>query len=154
MIHFSCLSFDQLSLNQLYDIMALRQEVFVVEQDCPYLDADGKDLTSYHLMGTTGDGQLIAYARIIPQGISYPTYVSLGRIVSAHTHRRKGIGKRLMKACLEYTEQLFPGEPIKISAQTYLIRFYENFGFQTVGETYLEDDIPHIAMVKKGELTI
>lgn len=149
MIRFSCLPFEQLSLQQLYDIMALRQEVFVVEQDCVYLDADGKDQGSFHLMGYNESGILVAYARIMPKGLNYPNYIAWGRIVSAPAYRGKGIGRTLIKECLSYTNQLFGPEAIKISAQSYLIKFYESFGFQTLGEPYLEDGIPHVAMVRK-----
>ena len=149
MINFTCLAFKQLSLDQLYDIMALRQEVFVVEQNCCYLDADGKDQLSMHLMGYADNGKLAAYARIIPKGISYEKYTAIGRVLTSSAFRGQGLGKALMENCLNEMESLFANEPIKISAQTYLIRFYESFGFKTTGDTYLEDDIPHIAMVRE-----
>lgn len=145
---FTCLAFKELSLEQLYEMMALRQAVFVVEQDCPYLDADGKDPASMHLLGYTQDGLLAAYARIIPPDISYPGYVSLGRIVTSPQVRGQGAGKMLMENCLQFVGTLYGQKPIKISAQTYLIQFYESFGFKTTGDTYLEDNIPHIAMIR------
>jgi len=129
--------------------MVLRQEVFVVEQNCPYLDADGKDFSSWHLMGHDDDGNLMAYARLLPQGASYENYTSIGRVLTASTHRHKGLGLALMKAALDNMERLFPGEKIKVSAQTYLQKFYENFGFVISGPEYLEDGIPHYPMVKK-----
>ena len=128
--------------------MVLRQEVFVVEQNCPYLDADGKDFSAWHLMGHDDDGNLVAYARLLPQGVSYENYTSIGRVVTAASHRRKGFGLALMKAALDNMERLFPGENIKVSAQTYLQRFYENFGFVISGPEYLEDGIPHYPMVR------
>lgn len=148
MCYFKCKTFSELSLDELYEIMALRQEVFVVEQDCPYLDADGKDQDSWHLTGVDKNGKLIAYARIVPQGISYKNYPSIGRIITAASVRGKGVGKKLLLASLEATGKLFEGQAIKISAQCYLIKFYESFGFKTSGEEYLEDNIPHIAMLR------
>ena len=147
MCHFKCKSFSDLSLDELYEIMALRQQVFVVEQDCPYLDADGKDQLAWHLMGFDKNEKLIAYSRIVPQGISYENYPSIGRIVSSPSVRGKGVGKKLMVENLEWVEKLFKNKPVKISAQCYLIKFYESFGFKTIGEEYLEDNIPHIAMI-------
>lgn len=146
---FYCLHFRALSLQELYDMMYLRQEVFVVEQDCPYIDADGKDLMGYHLMGYGPQGHLRACARLLPAGVSYPAHASIGRVVTSPALRGKGAGKALMRQSLQWCTRLFGESPLKISAQCYLIRFYESFGFQTVGEEYLEDDIPHIAMVKQ-----
>ena len=126
--------------------MALRQEVFVVEQNCPYLDADDKDREAWHLMGFDKNNTLIAYTRLLPKGISYEKYASIGRVVTAPKARKIGAGKNIMKASLDWCKQLFPLSPIKISAQTYLLDFYKNLGFTPVGEGYLEDDIPHIGM--------
>ncbi|MCB9337352.1 MAG: GNAT family N-acetyltransferase [Lewinellaceae bacterium] len=148
MINFRCKPFHELTASQLYAIMALRQEVFIVEQNCPYLDADGKDFRGWHLMGHDDDGKLVAYARLLPKGVSYEHFPSIGRILTASVARRTGAGKALMKNALDYMEQLFPGENIKISAQTYLRSFYESFGFIVSGEEYLEDDIPHYPMVR------
>lgn len=147
LLHFNCLPFAKLSLQELYDSMALRQEVFVVEQDCPYLDADGKDAAGQHLLGYDDRGQLIAYARLLPPGISYPGYASIGRVVTSPGARRTGAGKQLMRESIDWCGRLYRETPIKISAQVYLLRFYESFGFQKVGEEYLEDDIPHVGMV-------
>lgn len=148
-MQFLCLPFDQLSLDQLYAIMALRQEVFVVEQNCPYLDADGKDMDAHHLMGIDEKGQLLAYTRLLPKGISYEKYVSIGRVVTSPKARGRGLGKQLMEESIQQARQIFPPADVKISAQYYLIKFYESLGFQSIGESYLEDDIPHIAMIKK-----
>ena len=87
MIHFTCLPFNQLTVNDLYDIMALRQKVFIIEQNCPYLDADGKDLSAMHLMGRDNDGELVAYTRLLPMGISYPDYASLSRPIRCIAER-------------------------------------------------------------------
>lgn len=146
-VRFVCKHFKNLSLEELYAAMQLRQEVFVVEQDCPYLDADGKDPESWHLMGWQGD-QLVAYIRLVPKGISYDNYVSIGRVITHESVRRTGVGKALMQKSIQQIEALFPGLPVKMSAQCYLIAFYESFGFKTIGEEYLEDGIPHIGMVK------
>ncbi|MEQ8704076.1 MAG: GNAT family N-acetyltransferase [Phaeodactylibacter sp.] len=146
-LHFNCLPFDKLSLQELYDSMALRQEVFVVEQDCPYLDADGKDSGGHHLLGYDDKGVLIAYARLLPPGISYPDYASIGRVVTSPAARRTGAGKQLMRESIDWCRRLYGDVSIKISAQVYLTRFYESFGFKQVGAEYLEDDIPHIGMV-------
>lgn len=148
MISFRCKAFYELTSHQLYAIMALRQEVFIVEQNCPYLDADGKDLKGWHLMGYDDDSKLMAYARLLPKGVSYDNFVSIGRIATSPSVRGTGVGQSLMKAALDNMELLFPGESIKISAQSYLRNFYESFGFVVSGEEYLEDDIPHLPMVR------
>lgn len=147
-LRYSCLPFHQLSLTELYALMALRQEVFVVEQKCPYLDADGKDLQAHHLMGYDEQGRLLAYSRLLPRGVSYPGYPSFGRVVTAPSIRGGGQGRPLMEKTLEWMERLYGRGTIKISAQSYLIPFYESLGFRIVGEEYLEDGIPHIGMVK------
>jgi ElaA protein len=142
----SCLPFHQLSVDQLYHIMALRQEVFVVEQNCPYLDADGKDQASWHLMLYDQAGTLVAYTRLLPRGLAYPDYASIGRVVNSPAVRGSGIGKQLMQLSIAQCQQLFPNQPIKIGAQSYLLRFYESLGFVSTGENYLEDGIPHTKM--------
>jgi len=146
---FLCRHFNELSLVQLYALMALRQEIFVVEQDCPYLDADGKDQHAYHLMGFDDSGTMVAYARLLAKGVSYPEYSSIGRVVTAKHLRGKGFGKILMEESIHRCQQLYESESIKISAQVYAQSFYQNLGFESFGEAYLEDDIPHIGMLKK-----
>jgi len=148
MISFRCKPFYELTAPQLYGIMALRQEVFVVEQNCAYLDADGKDLKGYHLTGHDDDGKLVAYARLLPKGVSYDNFVSIGRVVTSPAVRGSGAGQALMKEALNCMEALFPGESIKIGGQSYLRNFYESFGFVVSGDEYLEDDIPHLPMVR------
>lgn len=143
-----CLAFDKLSLEQLYQIMVLRQEVFVVEQDCPYLDADGKDQLGHHLM-MWENGNLIAYTRLLGQGISYESYCSIGRVVNSMKVRGRGIGQQLMHESIEQCKALYPGQKIKISAQVYLFKFYFDLGFEEIDDRYLEDGIPHTAMVYK-----
>ncbi len=147
MLSFLCLPFDELAPHVLYEILALRQEVFVVEQNCPYQDCDGKDLLSWHLMGRDASGKLICYTRLLPKGVSYENHVSIGRVVSAPEARGTGAGKILIKKSIQMCRQLFGQQPIKIGAQTYLLKFYEGFGFKSTGEEYLEDGIPHTKMI-------
>jgi ElaA protein len=141
-----CLPFEALSLMQLYDIMALRQEVFIIEQNCPYLDADGKDPHAHHLLGIDTTGFLVAYARLLPKGISYSEGASIGRVVNSPKVRGLGVGRLLMQESINRVNELFGDTPIYISAQLYLKAFYESFGFVTISEPYLEDDILHIKM--------
>jgi ElaA protein len=145
---FSCKHFRDLSLMELYQCMRIRQEVFVVEQDCPYVDADGKDLNAWHLM-CWFKGYLVGYARLIAPDVSYEGYTSIGRVMTSKMVRKFSFGKQLMEVAIQQTQKHFPDYPIKLSAQSYLIRFYESFGFQTVGDEYMEDGIPHIAMILK-----
>lgn len=148
MIIFECLPFDQLTVYQLYKLLALRQEVFAVEQNCVYQDCDGVDQKSWHLLGWNTDGKLVAYARLIPKDISYPGFSSIGRIVTLSTVRGTGAGRLLVQKALEETYRLFGAESIQIGAQSYLLHFYQSFGFTAIGESYLEDGIPHIHMIK------
>lgn len=142
--------FDQLTLPEYHNIMMLRQEVFVVEQNCPYPDADDKDLPGWHLSGRTPDGKLACYARLLAPGVSYPEYASIGRVVSAPFCRRTGAGRQLMAEAIPLCALLFGPGPIKISAQTYLLDFYQSFGFVSTGEQYLEDGLPHTAMIRRA----
>lgn len=147
MLNFSCLQFADLTVFELYELMRLRQEVFVVEQNCPYLDADGLDQASWHLMARDGAGKLQAYTRLLPLGLAYTEYTSIGRVVSAPSARGTGAGREVMQQSLAFCRHLFGAHPIKIGAQTYLLRFYESLGFVSTGEAYLEDGIPHTKMV-------
>ncbi len=147
MINWIDKKFEELNLEELYASIRLRAEVFVVEQTCPYQDCDNLDQKSIHLMGYEKD-QLVAYMRIIPAGISYDE-VSMGRIVTSPTVRRTGVGKELMRKGFETVETHFGATPIRISAQTYLLKFYEEFGFEFTGKEYLEDGIPHSDMLRK-----
>lgn len=146
-----CKHFNALTTTELYDILKLRIEVFCVEQNCPYQDADGKDQQSYHLM-LYNNKQLIAYSRLLPEGLSYTGYAAIGRVVTSPLVRKTGIGKLLMEKSLEQVKIIFGNIPVKIGAQTYLLKFYESFGFKSTGEEYLEDGIAHTKMVigKKG----
>ncbi len=145
---FSCHPFNDLTPAELYEIMALRQEVFVVEQNCAYLDADGKDIASWHCMCKNETGKLVAYTRLLPKGLAYENYPSIGRVVNAPSVRGVGVGRMLMKKSIALCRELFGNEPIKIGAQRYLLQFYESFGFQSTGEEYLEDGIPHVKMIR------
>lgn len=146
MAHFSWHTFSDLTVSQLYALLALRSDVFVVEQHCPYLDIDGKDMYALHLLGME-DEELVAYIRLFPP-TEIENYVEFGRVVTAKSARDKGHGKRLLKELLNYCQTHFPDITIQCSAQHYLKKFYESFGFETYGEIYEEDGIPHIAMKK------
>lgn len=137
-------SFNELTPAELYAILQLRIEVFSVEQNCVYQDADGKDQQSIHLCGWNGNF-LAAYCRILPAGLSYD-HPSIGRVVTSPQHRKNGYGKMLMQKAIEKTIRLFHDPLIIISAQFYLKVFYESLGFEQVSEVYLEDNIPHIKM--------
>ncbi len=144
-INWTCKSFSELSVAELYEILKLRSEIFVVEQNCVYLDADGKDQPSFHLCGWLNDS-LVAYARILPPGIAY-TEPSIGRVSTSPGYRKNGAGRRLMEKAIEVTSDQFPGYGIKIGAQLYLDKFYSSLGFKQLGDIYIEDDIPHIHMI-------
>lgn len=147
-IHWTTKTFQELNTNELFDMMALRQKVFVVEQDCPYQDADEKDKESWHLFGSNSDGHIVACLRIVPKGLSYPDYISIGRVVVDSDFRGLKIGEELMLEGIKSIEKQQGKVAIKISAQEYLKRFYESLGFVQKGEGYLEDNIPHIAMIR------
>ncbi|MCC8359521.1 GNAT family N-acetyltransferase [Salinimicrobium sediminilitoris] len=140
------LTFEELSLHELYKVLQLRAEVFVVEQDCVYQDIDGKDEKALHILGFEGE-ELVAYTRIFPPGI-YFSQAAIGRVVVKEGHRKKSYGHEILKASIQAVEEKFDTKKIKLSAQTYLTKFYESHGFKQVGEGYLEDGIPHIGMVK------
>ena len=137
--------FDELTPVELYSIMQLRNEVFVVEQNCVYQDADDKDQPSMHLCGWDGT-KLVAYTRIIPPGISYGE-ASIGRVVTSPAYRNTGAGRQLMKESISRCFNEFNCTDIKIGAQVYLTAFYQSFGFIQCSSQYLEDGIPHIEMI-------
>ncbi|HLX93838.1 MAG TPA: GNAT family N-acetyltransferase [Puia sp.] len=139
-----CKRFDDLSASEVYAILQLRNEVFVVEQNCVFQDADDKDQHCHHLMGWEY-GRLLAYSRIVPPEISYRES-SIGRIVTSPSARKNGYGRELLAQSIVQLYLLFGKIPIKIGAQQYLQRFYESFGFRQSGKSYLEDGIPHIEM--------
>lgn len=143
-IQWSLVSFDELSPAQLYALLKLRSEVFVVEQQCIFLDMDQKDPFCFHLMGWK-DNELVAYTRLVPPGISYAE-ASIGRVVTSLTVRRSGVGKELMKRSIALAIELFNTSTLVIGAQLYLEKFYSNLGFRKSSEVYLEDGIEHIEM--------
>lgn len=148
---FETKSFPQLTVSELYDILQLRSEIFVVEQNCVYNDLDGLDKDAVHLF-CKKEGSIIAYARLLKPGTRFADY-SIGRVVVKESERRTGLGIELMEAAKNFILNEWGAAKIKISAQSYLQRFYENLGFCIVTEMYLEDGIPHFGMVFKAELT-
>jgi ElaA protein len=143
-IKFKIKRFNELSLAELYDLLKLRSEVFVVEQNCVYLDVDGKDEKALHLLGTFGD-ELVAYVRIFKPG-DYFEEASIGRVLIKQIYRDRKWGYDLMHEAIRVTKAELNQTNITISAQCYLQKFYENVGFVQTSEMYLEDDIPHIEM--------
>lgn len=139
-------SFEELTNQELYQMLRLRSEVFVVEQNCPYLDLDNKDQKGFHLLYYV-DNELAGVTRLLPSGVSY-NEISIGRVVIARTHRGLGLGKKLMEASIAGCEEKFGKAPIKISAQYHLSKFYQSLGFAEQGEVYDEDGIPHIEMLR------
>ncbi|APY10961.1 GNAT family N-acetyltransferase [Seonamhaeicola sp. S2-3] len=141
-------TFSQLTTQELYSLLQLRSEVFVVEQDCVYQDIDGKDQKALHILGYNND-ILVAYTRIFKPG-DYFDKASIGRVVVAKNKRQFKYGNAIMEASIKAIKTYFNESTIKISAQCYLKRFYNNLGFKEVGAEYLEDNIPHIAMIKNN----
>ena len=141
--------FSELTATELYAMLRLRSEVFVVEQNCVFLDMDNNDQKAYHVMGWIGE-ELVASTRLFNTGQSYEGYQSIGRVVGSPRHRGLGIGKDLMKYSIAECARLFGKGPIKIGAQLYLNKFYSDLGFERSGDMYYEDDIEHIPMIKKA----
>lgn len=139
-------TFQELNPQELYDILQLRSEVFVVEQDCVYQDIDGKDQNALHVLGYKNE-TIVAYTRLFKPGY-YFDEASIGRVVVKDSERQHKYGYDIMKASVDAIKTHYEVSTIKISAQTYLKRFYNNLEFYEVGEEYLEDGIPHIAMLK------
>lgn len=140
-------SFNELDARTVYEVLDLRNRVFVEEQNCVYLDTDYKDFNAYHVLFRDDQSKLIAYSRLLPPGVSYEKEASIGRVVTSPDARGKGLGKLLMQESLAHVRSLFPGYPVKIEAQSYLIPFYAGFGFQPLGEDYLLDGILHREMI-------
>ena len=149
MLNWELKTFKRLTVEELYAAMRLRGEVFIVEQNCPYIDADGKDFHSHHLMGYEGD-ELVAYSRLVEPGIAY-NEVSIGRVITSPKHRRKNYGKLLMQKSIEEIERMYGKVPIRIGAQAYLKKFYEGFDFVDLNEPYLEDGIEHLIMLRAAK---
>ncbi|WP_420888111.1 GNAT family N-acetyltransferase [Candidatus Nitronereus thalassa] len=141
--------FQRLTIDRLFDVLELRVNVFVVEQQCAYpeLDAYDRHVDTRHLLGMDATGQLVSYVRILPAGLRHPE-VSFGRFVVKREARGNGLGRQLMERTLKEIQCTWPGNAIRISAQDYLQKFYEQYDFSRVSEVYLEDGIPHVEMVK------
>ena len=139
--------FEELTNIELYNLLKERTLVFVVEQNCPYLEVDGKDPFSYHLFKEE-EGEIVAYLRVVPAGVSYQE-ASIGRVFVKKEYRGQGIAVELLSRGLDYIQYELKEASIKIQAQDYLRKFYSSFGFQPVSETYLEDNIPHVDMLLK-----
>jgi ElaA protein len=139
-------TFNELATQELYDLLQLRSEVFVVEQDCVYQDLDGKDQKALHVMGYKNE-DLVAYTRLFKPG-DYFTEASIGRVLVKKSERQHNYGYAIMNASIEAIKKRYKETLIRISAQTYLRKFYGNLQFKEVGEAYLEDGIPHINMIK------
>lgn len=139
-------TFKELSTKELYQILELRSEVFVVEQNCVYQDVDGKDEKALHVIGTK-NGKVVAYTRMFKPD-DYFKNPSIGRVVVAKEERKYGYGKVIMQASVDEMDKRFPNSTIELSAQTYLLKFYNELGFVAQGEEYLEDGIPHVRMMK------
>lgn len=146
-IHWHTKAFEELTVEELYDILKLRTDVFVVEQHCPYPELDGKDKNCLHVFATH-HGSVVAYARIVPPGLSYPQ-MSIGRVIVHEKYRKDGLGRVLMNLVLDKIEEEFEAQEIQIGAQCYLKDFYGSFGFEPASEDYLEDGIPHVDMIRK-----
>lgn len=138
--------FPDLLPEELYKIIQIRQDVFVIEQHCIYRDLDDKDFQCYHLM-LCKNNEVVGYCRLVPVGVSYPNGPSIGRVCTQKRFRMEGIGMELMQEAMKAMDQLWPAAQVIISAQAYLEKFYQKFGFVTVSEPYLEDDIPHVKMI-------
>lgn len=151
MITWKRLSFSQFTPDELYDLLQLRVNVFIVEQNCPYPELDDKDRAkgAEHLLGFNGS-ELIACARLLPEGLSYPS-ASIGRIATKANSRGDGLGHELLKQALTHINELWPNAAIEIGAQAHLAKFYQSHGFVQTSEPYLEDDILHIDMKRTGE---
>ena len=147
MLDITTKTFQELTTQELYDILQLRSEVFVVEQDCVYQDIDGKDQKALHVLGYKNN-VVVAYTRIFKPG-DYFEKASIGRVVVSKKERQHKYGYDIMEASIQAIKEHYNETNIKISAQCYLNKFYNNLGFKAIGEDYLEDGIPHIAMVYK-----
>lgn len=146
MLNWKTKAFTELNNYELYELLKLRSKVFVVEQNCVFLDMDDKDQKSLHVLGFDND-VLVACSRLVPAGVSYKE-ASIGRVVTDPNYRGKGMGKALMQVSVDKLYEEFGEQPIRIGAQCYLIAFYENIGFNINSDEYLEDGIPHVEMLR------
>ena len=155
LLSWHCQPFDRLDRRDLYALLQLRCAVFIVEQNCPYLDPDGKDLldSTHHLYARDSNGAVLACLRLLAPGVSY-AHPSIGRVANAASTRGSGLGRELMRRGIAECQRLWPGQPIRIGAQAYLRRFYESLGFVVDSAEYLEDGIPHFEMQRPAEVII
>ena len=146
---------NELTRDEWHGLLRLRVDVFVVEQDCPYSELDGKDMRAWHVWAGNKDeskgAPMLACARVLAPGVSYAE-PSIGRVATRRDQRGRGLGKELMERSIAVCQQTWPDQAIRISAQCYLEEWYAELGFEPVGESYLEDDIPHIQMLRSGTL--
>jgi ElaA protein len=142
--------YRDLSLDELYAMLVLRQKVFVVEQQCAYLDADGLDQDGWHLLGMDDQGKIVAYLRVLAPGSRF-SQPSIGRVIVLPELRGKGVGKEIMVRGMRKVEELHPGESICMYAQAYLEEFYSDLGFERGGDPYEEDGILHVDMIRYGD---
>lgn len=143
-------SFSELNTEELYEILQKRQDVFILEQHCRYPDLDDKDKITLHLMGWIED-KLIAYSRVFPQHILFDDAASFGRVLTDSSYRKLGLGKSLVKQLIDVIEQKLHTTKIRIEAQYYLVRFYEEFGFKAYGDTFMDAGVEHIMMVRESK---
>ncbi|MDP1533011.1 MAG: GNAT family N-acetyltransferase [Rubrivivax sp.] len=148
MLHWHWARFADLGVDNLYDALALRCRVFILEQG-PYLDPDGVDRQAWHLLGRAAGGDLQAYLRVVDPGVKYAE-PSIGRVITAASSRGQGQGRQLMVEGLARCASAWPGRAVRISAQAHLQAFYASLGFRAVGPAYLEDDIPHVEMIRSA----
>ena len=147
-LRIECKAFTELSVDELYEILALRSEVFVVEQNCIFLDLDHKDQKALHFMGFDQKNQLMAYTRLFDENVYYQGFLSIGRVVASPKGRGEGYGREIFGKSVQRIQEFFGEKPIKIGAQAYLESFYASFGFKSINEDYIEDGIPHKIMVR------
>ncbi len=148
-IIWNCKHFRELTVEQYHKIIYLRTAVFVVEQNCPYQEVDNKDVVSHHLFGINSQNEVVAVTRILPQQVSY-NEISIGRVAIKKAARGTGLAHELMLESFAAVEKIYGKQPIRISAQQYLVNYYSKHGFVQVGEMYLEDGIPHVEMLKEA----
>lgn len=151
MVDWKVARFEELSPHELHEVYRLRVAVFIVEQNCVFQDVDGVDPQCWHLLGRSGGG-LAAYCRLCPPGAKFAE-PSIGRVITAAGARRTGLGRELMRNAVRHAERLWPGRDLRIGAQVYLQRFYNEFGFETASAPYDEDGIAHVQMLRKGGVT-
>lgn len=145
-IEWRLVPFDELSPRELHDVLRLRQDVFIVEQNCAFPEIDGRDANALHLLGSL-EGRLVAYARVFAPGV-HTAQASIGRVVTHPSVRGSGIGRPLMRQALRVVDRIAPGSDVRIAAQAHLERFYASLGFRRIGGEYLEDGITHVDMVR------